>query len=397
MNVLVVNSGSSSIKFSIFSADGEAPHSLLEGELTGVGGAGARLKMKDGGGRDVAGGSPDGEVQATTPEQAIKVVMDAVFGGQLPKIDAVGYRVVHPGAKLKGHCRITDEVLEELEKAAEFAPLHDPAALEVIRAVMGRMPEVPHFACFDTVFHESMSPAATTYPLPAAVRERGVRRYGFHGLSCESIVLQLRQAAFEFPRRMAIAHLGSGCSVTAVVDGRSIDTTMGMTPTGGVVMGTRPGDLDPGVMLYLLRQDGATAESVEKMVNHAAGMVALSGMANDMKAVREAAAKGDEQALLAVEVFSRSIRKAIGGFAWLMGGLDALIFAGGIGEHDAVSRAEILKGLEDLGVELEEQGPNGAAVRLASRVGSRVAVYIVPAEEDRMIAVHVTQMMGSGE
>jgi acetate kinase len=352
--------------------------------------------MKDGGGKDVAGGSPDGAVQATTPEQAIKVVMDAVFGGQLPKIDAVGYRVVHPGAKLKGHCRITDEVLGELDKAAEFAPLHDPAALEVIRAVMGRMPEVPHFACFDTVFHESMSPAATTYPLPAPIRERGVRRYGFHGLSCESIVLQLRQAGIQFPKRMVIANLGSGCSVTAVVDGRSIDTTMGMTPTGGVVMGTRPGDLDPGVMLYLLRQDGATAESVEKMVNHGAGMVALSGMANDMKAVREAAAKGDEQALLAVEVFSRSIRKAIGGFAWLMGGLDAVIFAGGIGEHDAASRAEILKGLEDLGVQLEEQGPNGAAVRLASRVGSRVAVYIVPAEEDRMIAMHVTQMMGSG-
>jgi acetate kinase len=192
---------------------------------------------------------------------------------------------------------------------------------------------------------------------------------------------------------MAIAHLGSGCSVTAVVDGRSIDTTMGMTPTGGVVMGTRPGDLDPGVMLYLMRQDGATAESVEKMVNHAAGMVALSGMANDMKIVREAAARGEEQALLAVEVFSRSIRKAIGGFAWLMGGLDAVIFAGGIGEHDAASRTDILAGLGEMGVELEERAVSGVGVRLASRAESRVAVYIVPAEEDRMIAVHVTQMM----
>jgi acetate kinase len=397
MNVLVINGGSSSIKFSVFTADGKTPQSLLEGELTGVGGAGTRLKMKDGEGKDLAGGAPDGAVQADTPEQAIQVVMDAVFGEQLPAIDAVGYRVVHPGAKLKGHCRITDEVLQELEKAAEFAPLHDPAALEVIRAVMGRTPKVPHFACFDTVFHESMGAAATTYPLPAVVRERGVRRYGFHGLSCESIVLQLRQAATEFPRRMAIAHLGSGCSVTAVVDGRSIDTTMGMTPTGGVVMGTRPGDLDPGVMLYLLRQEGATAESVEKMVNHAAGMVALSGMANDMKAVREAAAKGDEQALLAVEVFSRSIRKAIGGFAWLMGGLDAVVFAGGIGEHDAASRTEILTGLEEMGVALEERGSNGGGVRLASRTESRVAIYIVPAEEDRMIAVHVRQMMGRGE
>jgi acetate kinase len=393
MNVLVINRGSSSIKFSVFAVEGDSPRSLFEGELTGVGRTEAKLKRNDGEGKDLKGG----KVQAATPELAIKAVMDIVFGGQLPAIGAVGYRVVHPGAKLKGHYRITDEVLQELEKAAEFAPLHDPAALEVIRAVMGRMPTVPHFACFDTVFHESMGAAATTYPLPAAVRERGVRRYGFHGLSCESIVIQLSQAAeqgtIQFPRRMAIAHLGSGCSVTAVVDGRSIDTTMGMTPTGGVVMGTRPGDLDPGVMLYLMRQDGATAESVEKMVNHAAGMVALSGMANDMKIVREAAARGEEQALLAVEVFSRSIRKAIGGFAWLMGGLDAVIFAGGIGEHDAASRTDILAGLGEMGVELEERAVSGVGVRLASRAESRVAVYIVPAEEDRMIAVHVTQMM----
>jgi acetate kinase len=181
--------------------------------------------------------------------------------------------------------------------------------------------------------------------------------------------------------------------VTAVVNGRSVDTTMGLTPTGGIVMGTRPGDLDPGVMLYLLRREGATVGSVETMVNRASGMVALSGMANDMKAVREAAAKGDERAKLAAEVFTRSVRKAIGGFCWLMGGVDAIVFTGGIGEHDGLTRDEVVGGLEELGVELDvwlDEKRDG--VRLLSEDSSRVAVYVVPAEEDRMIAAHVMNM-----
>ncbi|WP_213804906.1 acetate/propionate family kinase [Granulicella sp. dw_53] len=409
MNVLVMNSGSSSIKFSVFAVGGAGPRSLFEGELSGVGGETAHLTLRDAEGKNVAG-EHRGAVGAGSTQEAIHAVMDVVFGGTLPKIGAVGYRVVHPGAKLKAHCRITETVLQDLVEAAVFAPLHDPTALEVIRAVMGRMPQVPHFACFDTIFHESMSKAAMTYALPEEVRAQGVRRYGFHGLSCESIVRQMLDAAdrgeIVFPKRMVIAHLGSGCSVTAVVRGRSVDTTMGLTPTGGVVMGTRPGDLDPGVMLYLLRQGpGGKAEgsesheeqvaAVEEMVNHRAGIVALSGMANDMKAVREAAGKGDERALLAVEVFTRSIRKAIGGFCWLMGGLDAIVFAGGIGEHDAASRAEILRGLEGLGVELDHAAneAHGDGVRRVSGTFP-IAVYVVPAEEDLMIAVHVAEMMG---
>ncbi len=186
-----------------------------------------------------------------------------------------------------------------------------------------------HYACFDTVFHETMPDAAKLYPLPEDLRARGLRRYGFHGLSCESIVRQLRtHDTAPFPQRLIIAHLGSGCSVTAVVAGKSIDTTMGLTPTGGIVMGTRPGDLDPGIILYLLRQPNATADSVEQMLNHNAGMVALSGQPNDMKAVREAARNNDEHARLAIKVFTRSVRKAIGSFAWLMGGVDAIVFAG---------------------------------------------------------------------
>jgi acetate kinase len=245
-----------------------------------------------------------------------------------------------------------------------------------------------------------MPEAATTYAIPAEYREQGVRRYGFHGLSCESIVRQLQAFEGGLPRRMVIAHLGSGCSVTAVVDGRSVDTTMGLTPTGGVVMGTRPGDLDPGLMLYLLREvKGDKVSALERMLNHDAGMVALSGMPNDMKAVREAAAKGDARAKLAVEIFTRSVKKALGGFMAVMGGVDAVVFAGGIGEHDARSRAEIVGGLEGFGISinaaLNEGG--GDAIRRVSASESVPMVLVVPAKEDWMIAVHVDRMAKAGD
>jgi acetate kinase len=394
VHILVINSGSSSIKFSLFDSGTGEPRSLFEGEVTGIGGAKAGFKFRDAGGKDLSGGRS--EVKAETPVEAIGLVVDAVSGPGLPKVSAVGYRVVHPGAKLDRHQRITPEVMKDLEEAVVFAPLHDPAVIEVIQEMMERFPEVAHYACFDTVFHETMPEAATTYPIPVEYRERGVRRYGFHGLSCESIVRQLQVSkGIGFPKRMVIAHLGSGCSVTAVVEGRSVDTTMGLTPTGGVVMGTRPGDLDPGLVLYLLRQmEGDQVTALEKMLNHDAGMVALSGMPNDMKTVREAAEKGDGKALLAVEIFTRSVKKVVGGFAALMGGVDAVVFAGGIGEHDVRSRAEILEGLESFGISMNsaQNERKDDAIRSVSASDSVTAVYVVPAKEDWMIALHVDRM-----
>jgi acetate kinase len=394
VHILVINSGSSSIKFSMFEADEGEPQSLFEGEVTGIGSGNAAFKFRDVAGRDLSGGL--GAVKAGTPVEAIGVVVEAVSRPGLPKVHAVGYRVVHPGPKLDRHQRITGEVMRDLKEAVVFAPLHDPAVIEVIEDMMARFPDVGHYACFDTVFHETMPEVATTYPIPVRYREQGVRRYGFHGLSCESIVRQLRaEKTIPFPKRMAIAHLGSGCSVTAVVDGRSVDTTMGLTPTGGVVMGTRPGDLDPGLVLYLLRQmDGDKVAELETMLNHDTGMVALSGMANDMKAVREAADKGDARATLAVEVFTRSVKKAVGGFAALMGGLDAVVFAGGIGEHDARSRAEIAGGLEFVGISVNSalNEATGEALRRVSASDSVSAVLVVPAKEDWMIAVHVHRL-----
>ena len=374
-------------------AEGEA-RSLFEGEVTGIGGTTAGFTFRDAAGRDLSGGRA--EVKAASAVEAIGLVVRAVSGERLPKVEAVGYRVVHPGSKLDRHQRITDEVLKDLEEAVVFAPLHDPAVIEVIKEMMQKFPDVGHYACFDTVFHQTMPEAASVYPIPVEYRERGVRRYGFHGLSCESIVRQLRASKdIAFPRRMVIAHLGSGCSVTAVVNGCSVDTTMGLTPTGGVVMGTRPGDLDPGLVLYLLRQmEGDRVAALEKMLNHDAGMAALSGLPNDMKAVREAAAGGDARARLAVEIFTRSVKKAVGGFVALMGGVDAVVFAGGIGEHDARSRAEIAGGLEWMGISVNSRlnEAEGEAVRRLSASDSVAAVLVVPAKEDWIIAVHVGRM-----
>jgi acetate kinase len=402
MQILVVNSGSSSIKFSIFevkAADARtrttAPRSLVEGQLSGIGEVESTLTIWSAGAG--AEKSAESRVGIDGVEQAIAEVLEIVSGSSMPKFEAVGYRVVHPGPKLREHVRITPQVLSDLEAASEFAPLHDPEAVQMIRAFMERFPKLPHYACFDTVFHQTMPVEASTYPLPPEYAERGVRRYGFHGLSCESIVRQLRREG-AVPKRMVIAHLGSGCSVTALVDGRSVDTTMGLTPTGGVVMGTRSGDLDPGLVLYLLREDRAASgdcvAEVEALLNHASGIVALSGMANDVKAVREAAGNGDARAALALKIFTRSVTKAIGGFSWLLGGLEAIVFTGGIGEHDAQTRLEIVGGLAGLGVNLDpalnQAGASG--IQRISSPNSPTSVLVVPAREDQMIAVHVERM-----
>jgi acetate kinase len=409
MHILVLNPGSSSIKFSMHElAEGShevgvgsvAPgagagaaglRTLYEGELGGIGGRLEKLVFRDAAGNDLSGRL--GAVKSGSMQEAIAVVERAVGLDGLPPPDAVGYRVVHPGAHLRGHQRLTAEVLVELRAACEFAPLHDPEALAMIEEMMRRFSGVPHIACFDTVFHETMPEEATVYALPYSVRKQGVRRYGFHGLSCESVVVQLRAAAgVEFPRSMLIAHLGSGCSVTACIDGKSVDTTMGLTPTGGVMMGTRTGDLDPGVVLFLMRQTGATADSVERMIDGDAGLKALGGV-NDMRELRKRAAAGDARAGLAIRVFCRTLVKTVAGLAALHSPT-AVVFTGGIGEHDALTRRAIAVGLWAFGAEMEDAANELPAkgLRKISEEDSRIALYVVPAEEDRMIARHVARM-----
>lgn len=398
MNLLVLNSGSSSIKFSIFATHPASPRSLFEGEVSRIGSENASFNFHRTGEKQ-----PSSAVQIHNSIEAIAKVLDVVTQPEIPDIDAVGYRVVHPGPKIFDHVRIDDSILQKLEHAATFAPLHDPPAIAIIRETIKRFPTVPHFACFDTIFHQTMPEVASVYAIPSLYRDQGVHRYGAHGLNCESVVEQMRRARASMPHRMAIAHLGSGCSITALLDGRSIDTTMGLTPTGGVVMGTRPGDLDPGLILYLLRQmkgerDQAT-NSLEQLLNHSSGITAISGLPNDMRDTRKAGAEGNKDASLAIAVFTRSVRKTLGSFSWLMGGLDAIVFTGGIGEHDAQTRAEILDQLQSLGIHLDAK-LNVAAktsseepVQRLSTSDSKTEILLVPAKEDWMIAIHLQRML----
>jgi acetate kinase len=390
MHILVVNSGSSSIKFTMYAESApDTLTSLYEGQLSGIATTLAKLEFRDVSGKDLASGI---EVKASSMHDAISTFEQAIGLPGLPKADAVGYRVVHPGAHLRGHQLVTPEVLSELKKAIAFAPLHEPAAVEMIEEMMRRQPGIPRYACFDTVFHETMPEEAWVYPLPEALRAEGIRRYGFHGLSCESVVMQMREAVhIDFPQSMLIAHLGSGCSVTACIDGKSVDTTMGLTPTGGVVMGTRPGDLDPGLVLYLLRRDGATTDSVEAMLNHDSGLKALDG-SNDMRALRDAW-QTDPKARLALDIFCRRLVKTMAGLAAIHRP-SAIVFTGGIGEHDPRTRAAIAAGLWAFGAELDPSANElpGKTLRKISTEESRIAVYVVPAEEDLMIARHVARM-----
>ena len=272
-----------------------------------------------------------------------------------------------------------------------FAPLHVPPALELIHAARERSPHVRQFVCLDTVFHATLPEEASVLALPREYREQGVRRYGFHGLSYESIVERLQP---EVPARTVVAHLGSGASLAALAHGVSMDTTMGFTPTGGIPMGTRTGDLDPGVLLWLLRQGHLDAEALESRVNHDAGLAALSGGTSDLAELTKAADAGDAPAALALTVFVRSIAKTIGAYAAVLGGLDLLVFTGGIGENSPRVRQRVCEMLTHLDVHLDtprnEDGPG-----FISRPGSRTTVRVMPSEEELQIARHTRRLLGA--
>ena len=273
--------------------------------------------------------------------------------------------------------------MTELEAAAAFAPLHTPAALAVIRYAENHFPGLPQVACLDTCFHAAMPPVSSTLPLPRELRARGIQRYGFHGLSCESIVRQLGSA---LPERLIIAHLGNGASITAVRNGISIDTSMGLTPTGGLIMGTRSGDLDPGVLVHLMREMKLDATAIEDLVDHRCGLLGLSGVSGDMRALHDAAAtNGDVR--LAIDMFCYRVAKELGAMSVALGGIDQIVFTGGIGEHDVRMRAEVCARLSSLGVELDDaRNQHGAG--MVSRDASRCTVRVLLSQEDEQIARH---------
>jgi acetate kinase len=359
LNVLALNSGSSSLKFGLYRVDSTGAERLF--------------------GQSVA---------MAANADAITQVASALAASGLPPPDAIGHRIVHGGALLRQHCRIDDAVLHQLQAAAAFAPLHAPAALALIHFAQAHFPGVPQVACFDTQFHAGLPDVARVLPIAKALQSEGIQRYGFHGLSLESIV---RQLGPDLPQRLVIAHLGNGASITAVKAGRSIDTSMGMTPSGGVIMGTRSGDLDPGVLVYLMREKKLDDAGLEALVDQQSGLLGISGLSGDMRQLHEAAAS-NRDARLAIEMFCYSVRKQVAAMAAVLGGLDMLVFTGGIGENDAQVRSGICAGLSWIGVSLDESR-NRAASHPVSGDSSRCTVLVLASQEDEQIARHAWALL----
>lgn len=363
--VAVLNPGSSSLKYDLISAD---ETTLASGTVERIG------------------------LDASGPDHAAAV--DRAFAnlGQsapdwIARTVAVGYRVVHGGPNLWRPTRIDDAVLVELERQTPLAPLHTPAALRVIRATRRMLPDLPHVAVFDTGFHHDLPSVARTYALPTSLAERwGIRRYGFHGISVAYLIDRLGTVD-PGRRRAIVGHLGAGASLTAVVDGRSVDTSMGFTPLEGLAMATRSGDLDPAIALYLQETGRMTAAEVRRVLETESGIKGLSGASGDFREIEARMARGDERARLAFDVFADRIRKYLGAYWAAMGGLDAIVFSGGIGEHSATLRAAVLDPLRELGLQIDPGlNADGPPERRISPADARIAVWVIPTNESRAIA-----------
>ncbi|HEY9279962.1 MAG TPA: acetate/propionate family kinase [Eoetvoesiella sp.] len=383
--ILVINSGSASLKFGLCTEINGQEHFHLSGLADGIGLRSGKIELRDAQGFILRSGSGVFASQGDALEQATQWLNEFSYN----KPTAVGHRVVHGGPALLSHQRITPAVLTQLRACVHFAPLHIPVALELIEKAREAFPDIPHLACFDTVFHSTLPETAARFALPSSLFDEGIRRYGFHGLSYESIVHQL---APSLPGRMVIAHLGNGASLAALKDGRSIDTTMGLTPTGGIPMATRSGDLDPGVILYLLRTKHLTVKNLETLLNENSGLNALSGGTHDMRDLLARANSGDLSAQVAIDIFCTSIRKMIAAYTAVLGGLDMLIFTGGVGEHSAEIRSRICKNLDFLGASVHEPA-NQRGDKKISTANGQVGIFVVNSQEDLEIARHCRAML----
>jgi acetate kinase len=391
--VLVLNSGSSSIKFSVYGTAGDEPKKLHEGAVDGIGTDKGEFWIKDAEGKKVIDETP----ALPTMAVAFKLVADALNSDDFPTPSAIGHRMVSGGPTVQTNQRITPALIEEMERYKAFAPLHTPVALYLMREAIRHFPDIPNFVCLDTWFHRHMPEVVTRLPIPEEYATSGVRNYGAHGLSYESIMYQLAPAV---PGKLIVAHLGNGASVAAIRNGQSLDTSMGLTPLGGIISSTRTGDIDPGVLLFILRKIAETtgsateaADQLEVVVSQKSGLLGVSELSNDMRDLRDAIAHGNAKARLAVEKFTWTIAKWIGGYVAELGGLDMLVFTGGIGENDIASRAEICAGLGALGIRLDAARNNVHGVAVISAEHSAVVVRVIPPAEDLMIVKHVVRLL----
>jgi acetate kinase len=396
MKVLVINAGSSSIKYQFF--DMATERVIAKGLVERIGEPQGRVVQ------EVDGQKREDRLAIANHSAAFAVIVRELMEGEAPvirskgEIGAVGHRVVHGGEAFKSSVRITEAVLEAIRACVPLAPLHNPPNLTGIEAAQALLPDVPHIAVFDTAFHQAMPPTAFMYALPYELYEQDrIRRYGFHGTSHAYVS---RRAAALLGRpvekfRCITCHLGNGCSMAAVRDGRSVDTSMGLTPLEGLVMGTRSGDIDPAITFHLASVKGLDLGEINAILNRESGLLGLSGLSNDMRSVLEAATGGHERARLAVDVFAYRIKKYIGSYLAVLGGAEAIVFTGGIGENNGMIRAAATAGLEELGVRIDA-AKNAAAhgETDVSAADSRVKILVVPTNEELVIARDTAEIAG---
>jgi len=385
---LVLNAGSSSLKFCVFQRPaGDVWRLEARGQIEGIGTA-PRLAVKDANGNSLA----NQDVAVSDGNQAVEALaawLRSKYGGS--RVLGVGHRVVHGGANFKGPTVIDEKVLAELRELIPLAPLHQPYNLAAIEAVFERLPNVPQVACFDTSFHRQQPPVAELIPLPRELREAGIQRYGFHGLSYEYISSVLPQVAPEVAAgRVIVAHLGSGASLCAMRDGKSVDSTLGFTALDGLCMGTRPGSIDPGVVLHLFQGLNMSVKEVETLLYKKSGLVGISGISNDM---RDLLGRNEPAARLAVDYFIYRAAKEIGALAAVLGGIDGIVFTAGIGENSAEIRKKICDASAWLGIELDETANAGRQTKISTEQ-SKVSVWVIPTNEELMIARHTGALLG---
>ena len=401
--ILVLNSGSSSLKAGLFvpsmQGDGQAnfagERAVLAAEASGIGQGGGTLSIQGADGKQLAS---TGHALGTQQEALVSIAAALKEHAGEPR--AIGHRIVHGGPKLRQHTLLTPAVFETLRQSIHYAPLHLPGALQLVEQAGTLYPRVPQVACFDTTFHRTMPPVARRLPIPEQFAAEGVERYGFHGLSYESLVAQLRVGPERLPDRIVLAHLGSGSSLCAVLRGASVDTTMGLTPAGGIPMATRTGDIDPGVLFFLARAGRLSVDALEPLVNHQAGLAAIAQGSGDMQQLEkarndpDASAAARAKAALAFAIFATAIAKQIAALTVSLAGLDLLVFSGGIGEHSAPLRAAVLDRLAPFGVRFDPDANARHAANIETQA-SKVPVRILPAEEDLVIAAHTRRIQRS--
>ncbi|BBD46677.1 Acetate kinase [bioreactor metagenome] len=398
MKILVLNCGSSSIKYKLF--DMRSNEVIAQGGVEKIGMKGSFLKLTLPDGQKV---QLEGEIleHRAGIEYIFGVMLSEKYGciRSLDEIDAVGHRVVHGGERFNKSVLITEEVIEMLKECIELAPLHNPPNLKGIYAIQELLPHTPQVSVFDTAFHQTMPDYAYVYGLPYSLYEKyGIRRYGFHGTSHRYVskrACEFLNVPYE-SQRIITAHIGNGVSITAIKNGKSVDTSMGMTPVEGLMMGTRSGDLDPGVISYIMEKEHMSASGISTLLNKFSGVLGISGISSDMREIEVGIKENNPRAILALNTYDYRIKKYIGAYSAVLGGVDILVFTGGVGENQAITRSVVCKNMEYMGIELDEELNRSVRAKevVISKPSSKVKVLIIPTDEELTIAKDTMQILG---